>query len=318
VAIHFCIRLRGQGQKILPECPGNPMFLIWALFWEIGLFRYPMKVSPLEQIRRAQRWGVLVLSSVLPCMAGAGKTCEKKPEPAPQHQLYKGLWSHVSFSTNMLSEYLGLDGGRFFNAAVEQSSATVSLPCGFYIVGIDSEPVANRGARPNYGRELDGMVGWKRTFGNYSVDVSATYLDVVPLGILPRGDVVQFSERVTRRVSLTKRSTASPYLWLRQAMPTRGPTPVGGSFVHGGATFSQTLSERVSASLALEVVHDSGAFGYRPGYIGRMVWGMNWKRGRGVSVQIPQVTVTDPLSHTHDGRHREVAVGVGITISPGH
>jgi len=195
---------------------------------------------------------------------------------------------------------------------------TVALPCGLYATFFDSEPLAQRDVRPNYGRETDYGLGWTRKLGSYVVDASATYLNVDPLTVLPRGDVLQLSERVTQNFSFNKKNAITPYLWLRQAMPMRGSTPVGGSFIHTGAGFTHAFDKRVSASLAMEAVHDSGAFGYRPGYIGRIIASANWNRNYEVNIQFPQVTFTDPLSHTKDGRGPELTFGLGFSFSPGH
>jgi hypothetical protein len=224
----------------------------------------------------------------------------------------------MSFTTVTLRKYIGLDGGNFFDAPVQQSTATVSLPCGFSVGVFYSEPLGDRNIRPNFGRELDPYVGWNRTFKQYTFDSSFTYLFVSPIRQVLRGDVIQLSERIARKVSLGDRNSISPYVWLRQATPVRGPTPIGGNFVHGGTTFSRTVNKRVSASVTTEIVRDSGAFGYRKGYIGRLVGGINWKGSRGFSFQIPQITFTDPISHTGDGRHREFCVGAGFSFSPGH
>ena len=48
VFIHFVIRLREKGLKVFHEVFGNPMFPVWLFFWEIGLFRYPVDMSPME------------------------------------------------------------------------------------------------------------------------------------------------------------------------------------------------------------------------------------------------------------------------------
>lgn len=316
--VHFAIRLREQGLKIFHDVAANPMFWVWSFFWEIGFFRYPMKITLQEQLQRARIWATFVLSSAMSCFAGTGKVCNEKKERAPQHQQYDGLWSRFAFSTGTMSNYVGLDGGVFFLAPVQQSTATVTLPCGMYAGLFNSEPLGRMGLRPNYGQEIDGTFGWTGKSSGFSFDVNATYTDVFPLIRLPRGDVIQGGERVTRRIPLGKRNAVSPYLWFRQAAPVRGSTPVGGNFIHGGVTTSHAFSDRVSVSVTTEALHDSGAFGYRPGFIARVVEGLNWKRNGGVTWQFPQVTFTDPLSHTADGRRPTLVFGVGLLFSPAH
>jgi hypothetical protein len=318
VFIHFCIQLRQRGNKIFHDVFGNPAFPFWLIFWEVGLFRYPMKVSPSEQLLRARRWATLVLSSALSCFAGTGKVCEEKQEQSPQHQKYDGAWSPFTFSTLTLSNYVGLDGGVFFPAPVQQSNVTVALPCGAYANWFDSEPLSHRSLRPNFGREMDYTFGWSRTFHGYNVNANANYVNVFPLTKMLHGDVFQFNERLTKNIPLGKQNAIAPYLLLRQVVPAHGATPVGGNFIHWGVTFSHTFNDRVSASVTAEALHDSGAVGYRPGYIGRMIAGMNWKGSRGISWQFPQIMFADPLSHTADGRYPVFSFGIGLTFSPAH
>jgi hypothetical protein len=314
VAIHYAIQMRNRGMSVWLEICCNPAFPFWLFFWEIGLFRYPMKTSPLAQLRRAQRFATVVLSSTLSCFAGTGKVCEKR-ERAPQHQRYNRSLVRWSFSTTTMSNYVGLDGGLFFPGVDQWTTITAKLPHGIYLSFFDAEPITQRGLRPNYGWEMDGIIGWSGEHAGYSFDFNGTYLNAFPLRQIPRGDVVQFSEKVGRKFAVGKRSDITPYVWLRQAIPVRGPTPVGGWFIHGGGTISQKFGNNIVGSVSTEVVHDSGAFGFDPGYIGRAVSNLTWKRGKHISVQLPIVIVNAPLSHTGDGRKPQISFGIGFSVS---
>ena len=314
IGIHYAIQIKQRGMSVWLEVCANPAFPLWVALWPIGLFRYPMKTSPMAQLRRARQWATLVFCSSLSCFAGTGKVCEKR-EQAPQHQRYDKPFVAWSFSTVTMSNYVGLDGGLFFPGVNQWTTVTAKFPCGVYVSFFDAEPVTHRSLRPSFGFEMDGIIGWSGERAGYSIDLNATYLNAFPLRQIPRGDVIQLSEKIGRKLSLGEKSDVTPYVWMRQAFPVRGPTPVGGWFIHGGATFSRKFGESVSSSMSTEVVHDSGAFGFNPGYIGRIVSNLTWKKGKHVSVQFPIVNVSAPLSHTGDGRKSQVSFGIGFSFS---
>jgi len=316
IFIHYAIRLRKQKCSVWMEVCGNPAFPVWLFLWEIGLFRYPHKVSPLAQLAKARRWATLVLSSALSCFAGTGKVCEQK-ESAPQHQQYTGAWRHLSFSSGVFSDYLGLDGAVFHPAPVIQSSITASLPCGFYLNLWDSEPLGRRGIVPNFGRENDYTFGWASHVRGISFDASTTYINVVPLTQLPRGDVLLLTLRTGRALKFGKGFSAEPHVLLRQALPVRGSTPNGGFFVFAGSGLSHKIG-KADAAANFEVVHDTGAFGFREGFLGRITTGLIWKKPKGISWQFPAVTFGAPLSHTGDGRRTQVSVGAVFSFAPAH
>ncbi len=315
VFIHYAIRIRQQGGSVWLRVCSDPLFPFAVLLWEIGMFIFPKVVDPMVELRRAQRFGMLVLSSALSCFAGSGKPCEK-PERAPQHQKYKGGWMpKLAFSTQTISNYIGFDGASFFPGVDQWTTITATFPCGFSVSFFDAEPITRRGLRPNFGRETDLIVGWSGKIRGNVLELSTTYLNTFPISQVPRGDVIQFSERVSRMFAVNKRTTIGPHVWLRQAIPVRGPTPIGGWFVHVGGTVSRKFGEGHTANVLSEAVYDSGAFGFNSGYIGRLTGNLTWKLGKHVSLQLPLVTLTKPLSRTGDGRMFQSSFGVGFSFS---
>ncbi len=314
VFVHYAIQIRRRGMSVRLEVLGNPMFPIWLLLWEVGLFRYPVEISPLAQFRRAQKWAVLVLGSSLSCFAGTGKICEKR-EVAPQHQKYGGKLVNWSFATTTVSNYAGFNGANFFPGVDQQSSVKAQLPCGFYLSAFDAEPLSDRGLRPNFGRELDATAGWGGNVHGVTVDANATYQNVFPVTTAPRGDMVQLSERVSKTFALGTATTITPHLWFREAMPVRGPTPKGGWFVHTGTSISRKLGESTSGSFTAEIVRDSGAYGFDQGWLVRTLGNLTWKTGKRTSVQFPIVTFSDMVTHVSDGRKPLLTFGIGFSFS---
>jgi hypothetical protein len=314
VVVHNGVQLRKNDCSIWMEVCGNPAFSFWLMFWEIGIFRYPIKVSPLEQWRRCRRWAGLVLCSSISCFAGTGKMCEK-PQRAAQHQKYEGLVRGFSLSTATLNSYLGLDGAVFHPGVVQQSSVTANFACGFFGGVWASEPITRRDINPNFGRELDLSFGWSGTISGLSVSGGGTYFAVSPLRRAPAGDLLQTDIMVSKAIPAGK-TTLKPYLWIRNVSPLRNGVPHGGTFVHWGSGFAQPLGSRASGNLNLEVVHDPGAFGYSPGVIGRILSDISWKtRVPGLRIQLPLLRVTSPLTHTGDGRGPQLQMGVGLVYS---
>lgn len=314
VAIHFGIQLRKRNCSIWMDVCGNPMFPVWLFLWEVGIFRYPSKVSPFQQLQRARRWAGLVLCSAMGCFAGTGKICEK-PQRAQQHQKYGGLVRGFGLSTASLNDYLGLDGAVFHPGAVQQSSATAKLACGFFAGVWASEPLGQRDIRPNFGREVDLFVGWSGAVHGFNVSGGATYFAVSPLRQIPAEDLLQSDVMLSRPITASK-VNVKPYLWIRNVSPIRNGIPHGGTFVHWGVGLSRPLSTRTTGNLGLELVRDPGAFGFNPGKIGRVLTDITWKtKIPGLTLQLPILRVTSPFTHTGDGRGLQVQFGLGLSFA---
>jgi hypothetical protein len=303
IFIHYCIRIRENGMKVRYEVLGNPAFPLWLFFWEIGLFRYPREVSVMAQIRRVRQWAALMLSTAIPCFAAGagGKVCEKDPV-------------RFSLSTSTGMKYLGLADEMLSQHPVQQTSFTAFLPCGIYAGAFNSASIAHNDDHPDYGNEVDITLGLNALIKGNAFNINGTYVDLSPLTQIPTGDVFQFSERVSRTLPLGKKQSIAPYIWLREVMPVRGPTPIGGWFGHGGAVFQRSFGSKVSNAIDLSTVWDSGALGNNPGLIGTATDTLSWKRGEHISLQLP-INVQTPLTHTQDGRRTNVTAGIGISFS---
>ncbi|HEY5221008.1 MAG TPA: hypothetical protein VIJ29_02585 [Candidatus Paceibacterota bacterium] len=301
--VHYCIRIRANDMKVRYELLGNPAFPIWVLLWPVGIFKYPKKAHVLVQLRRAQQWAALVLSSAIPCGAAnvSGKTCEKDP-------------IRLSLTTMTGSKYLGLADEMLSEHPVQQTSFNASLPCGISAGVFDSMSLSPSNDHPNFGNEVDFTLGWSGSLKGNALDVHGAYIDLSPLVRLPKGDVFQFSERVSRTLPLGKKQSITPYVWLREVMPVRGPTPIGGWFGHGGLVFTRSFGSRVSNSADIATVWDSGALGNHPGLIGTIVDTPSWKIGEHTSLQFP-LNVQTPLTHTGDGRRTNFTGGFTLAFS---
>ena len=303
VFVHYCIRIRASDMKVRYEFLGNPAFPLWVLLWPVGLFKYPKKVNVLQQLRRVQQWAAFVLTTAIPCFAAnaGGKTCEKDPV-------------RISLSTSTGSNYIGLADEMLSAHPVQQSNFTALLPCGISVGLFGSASLVPNNDHPDYGNEVDVTLGWGASFRGNAFNVGGMYVDLSPVARIPKGDAFQFSERASRTFLLGEKKSITPYVLLREVMPVRGSTPIGGWFGHGGFVFDRSFTPKVSNSVDLATVWDSGALGNNPGLIGRAVDTLSWKRGEHVSLQLP-LTVQAPLTHTRDGRRTNFTAGFSLAVS---
>ena len=78
------------------------------------------------------------------------------------------------------------------------------------------------------------------------------------------------------------------------------------------------LGNAVKGTVNASVVHDPGAFGFGPGYIGRVAGDLTWKVGNGLLFQFPIISFSDPISHTGNVRRPEVTFGMGFSFAHAH
>jgi hypothetical protein len=303
VFVHYCIRIRASDMKVRYELLGNPAFPLWVFLWPVGIFKYPKKVNVLQQLRRVQQWAAFVLTTAIPCFAAnaGGKVCEKDPV-------------RISLSTSTGSNYIGLADEMLSRHPVQQSNFTASLPCGVSAGLFDSASLVPNNDHPDYGNEVDVTLGWNASIKGNAFSVSGMYVDLSPVVRIPKGDTFQFSERVSRTLPLGKKQSITPYALLREVMPVRGQKPIGGWFGHGGFVFQRSFGSKVSNSIDLATVWDSGALGNNPGLIGRVADTLSWKRGEHLSLQFPLIIQT-PLTHTGDGRRTNFTAGFSLAFS---
>lgn len=312
VMAHYFIRLRAMECRPWLEALTNWKFPLWVLLWPIGFFRYPRETSVKEQLVRAYRLAVFVLSSVLACFTVAVKqvSAQEKDDSGATSQ---GKTLHLDFSTITWPKYLGSNGGVFHPAPVQQTSLSFPLPKGFYAAVWNSVPLGDRHASPNFGYELDFSAGWNGKVKWLKLSGDVTYVGVTPLRRI-RGDVLQISGRAGHEFALTKRQSVEPFVWVRGVLPVRGSAPRHGVFLHGGLHYHLTATRRLDIDSGAEVVHDTGAFGFQPGYFGRANLNGTLKLGRGWSLK-SILQFSTPLTHVSDGRRTQLVLGGGLAYS---
>ncbi len=325
---HLALKARDSGSTLQRELGANfPRLMLAVLVPEWGLVKYRI-ADPAKQImdasRLALKFATWVLATCLSVFTSTGKLvrASELDERGGGSETVLVHKARYSFSTITLPAYIGfMDGGAFRRGMVQQSEFTVALPSGLYFDQWSSFSLDKRGEKPNFGDELDYTIGISGKIGRgifrrfrLQYNLSATYLDVYSLFKLPRGDVINLGAFLGREFKVAQGSV-TPYIWVRKAMPAKGKEPAGGTFVMLGSRFQRALKGRLSVGGDMSFNHDSGAFGFNEGWIGRVAASANWKVSGHLTLQAPFVQFSTPLTHTGDGRKTEIPVGIGFSYS---
>ncbi len=297
------------------EMGGRPWLMLWDLrfyLWLIvclpGIFRYPKKVDMVAQLKRAYRFGTLLITSSLTMGAAA---CAGKQVRTGQEERRKNAPHalHVDVSTTTLPYYLGGDGAVFHPAPVQQTIATVSTTSGLYGGLWHSLPLGGFNLRPNYGHEVDLFSGWSGPIKGLQFTGDATYVGVVPLQKY-RGDVWQFTTDVGRSFKMVHGQTLTPEFRFRFAVPARGDQPPGGRFFRESLGWSWQPG-RFEITVRSGLLHDSGAFGFGAGWFSDNTANINVKLGPHLKLGVP-MSFMAPVSRLHDARHRQLQAGLSL------
>jgi hypothetical protein len=307
--VHFALRIRALDGIWWMAALSDWRFPFWLMCFPVGLFKYPRAVDVKLQLVRAYRFAALVLTSCLSFAAAgcAGKRVKTEPDlPADAAKTWR-----IDADTVTWPNYLGLDGAVFHPGPVQQSSVTISLPRGFYLGAWNSVPLGDTLASPNFGHETDVSAGWNGSWLGLDWNTDATWIGVTPLAQY-RGDVMQFSVRASRGFRI-RGQTLAPFLWVRYATPVQGDTPARGIFFHEGVGWKWQKG-RLDGSLNGELMYDSGAFGFQPGFFGKAGASLGFRLSDRWKVEIP-IQASVPLVRTTDGRRTERRIGFRIAFA---
>ncbi len=311
--IHYRIKFRERKCKVWIDAVSNIKFWFAHGFWPASFWWYP-NTTPIQQLVRARQFATSILVLGISGFAGAGKVSasEKKGEEDPKSSGHTILYN-ASTLTN--SKFLGLDGAVFHPSPVQQSSISITFENGIYAGLWHSMPMTTTGMSPNFGNEIDVFVGWSGTYKGLNLSADAIYINVASLKKVPRGDLVQMIGTVGKTLKVSPRQTFKHYFALRLAVPVRGNVPIGGWFTHSGLQYEISDIWRFGISSNIELLRDSGAFGFKQGYIGRSSLTVSTKLRKGVTLNAPSFAASTPISRTQDGRKTEIVPGAGLAFS---
>ncbi len=276
---HNCIVLKRNGCSIRKEMfKDDPEFWYWAWLPPVGWLKYPYEVYPERQIAYAFRFllrlASLFLSSAITVIAQVG-TLVKKVEPKLDDCQTNEDCYRIDISQRTRNKYLGtFVADIFHDGFVTQTSATFSLPKlknqvlkGLSFNLWNSIAPNTRPLGSGYASELDFSISWSGKIHGVNITTGFTYLDVYPLVVLPRGDVVNASLTVSKAVEVNRKLTLDPYLFNVVAGPVKGKVPNGGWITQAGFNLSWRPKPYLTVSANPHFIHDSGAFGEKEGYL---------------------------------------------------
>lgn len=305
---HFRIKMKDIG--------GRPWlmvsdwrFWVWLAACPVGVFRYPKPVDVVGQVKRAYRFITFLFSSILTMGVAA---CAGKPvNTNPEQRRRNAPWAlHVDAATSTLPYYLGADGGVFHPAPVQQSLVTVSAPSGVYTGVWNSLPLGGLNLNPNYGYEVDLFGGWGGKVHGFNLNQDVNYTAVVPLS-KETGDVWLFTTDLGRSFKFGHGMTVTPQFRYRLAVPAVGESPPGGRFFRESLAWGWQHG-RLSLSARAGLLHDSGAFGFNPGWLTDNALSVSVGIGKSARLELP-IRITRPLSPLGDGRSLQVQTGLTVS-----
>ncbi len=306
---HFVIRIEALGGTWWLAAISDWRFSFWLTLCPFGIFKYPTSVDVKSQLIRAYRFATLVLGGALTFAAAgcAGKRVKTGPDEKRVDD--SKSWT-ITADTVTWPKYLGGDGAIFHPGPVQQSSVTAARKNGVYVSLWNSMPVGGPALSPNYGREIDFSGGWNGKVGNVNVGLDETMIDVTPLGKY-RGNVGQFTAVVTKPFEIGGQNFV-PSFTFRYAHPTLGETPGKGLFFREGLRWGSNKG-RLSYGVGAEVFSDSGAFGFKPGWLLRSDGVVGLKLSSHWKIEAP-FRLSTPLSQVQDGRRTEKQIGLRLAF----
>lgn len=204
----------------------------------------------------------------------------------------------------LFNEYLGANGGVFYDKPVVQCDVFVSTESGFYGDLWVSKPEGSWMA--NFGSEVDiTPIGKMGRIGSLGYDIAIAYYAIWDAGT-DLADVLNPYAEINGKLG---HELGTWYLKYEYYMPVSGDAPRRGNMLRLGVRNSNPLG-RGALSLKGEVFYDSGAFGSDEAILADMQASVLWPFA-GMKVG-PVVKYYTPLTSVSkaDGRHGEVAFGI--------
>jgi hypothetical protein len=237
-----------------------------------------------------------LVAALSPTPAAATETGE--PPPA--------IWTGnitVGVHEVYASQYNGL---LWFDGPVIQSSITIAHQSGFYATvwgstGTDGSWSAN------WDDELDYTLGWAGELGflGLEADVSVSYWDCFQVGS-QMNDYWAFTAKVSRpfewRGWSVEPSIVMQLAWQigdQTVWPDGTTSPAADGSVWGvNLSASRDLCRWCGVTLATGVFFDGGSYGFEDAIIWESSASLDWKLAERVTLSLPSLHVSSPLSST--------------------
>lgn len=209
----------------------------------------------------------------------------------------------ISVYSLVYGKYLGGNGGIFYDKPVHQSGTTVCYRgfCG------DIWGSYSLDGKNGFGKEVD-FTGW---YDNDWAEIGIAYFAIWPRGF---SDVFQPFVKLKRQFIVGKH-TLTPYGKLELYWPASGNIPQHGAIFATGLAHTWHLLEFLDFNHEPALKYDNGAFGNDSAVIGQYKADFSWKLNKNLTVQLPMLKASTPLTRVRDGRKTEFVVGAGAIFS---
>ena len=223
----------------------------------------------------------------------------------------------ASFSTKVLSRYVGDCGAVYHNDWVSQHELTITHnPSGLYLDFWGGASLKNPGFKSNYGNEFDFTVGRSWEMHGLTVDAGVAYFDLVDVfsGSMA-GDVVQPYVQLGKDFKVAENHTLTPSIKIEYAIPAVGNDPgLRGLHIHFALKHIAELSSVFSVSQELIGSYDDGAYGYNQAAIVAYRVAPSVRLSEKFSLN-GSVLAIGPLTKVNDGRETEVVYSLGLSTT---
>ena len=209
----------------------------------------------------------------------------------------------ITAYSQVWGKYLGGNGGIFYDKPVHQSRTTVCYRgfCG------DIWGSYSLDGRNGFGKEVD-FTGW---YGNDWAEIGVAYFALWPKGF---SDVVQPFLKLKHQFTVGKHEFI-PYGKLELYWPVSGSIPQHGAIFAAGLAHTWHLMAVLDFNHEPTLKYDNGAFGNNSAVIGQYKADLSWKLNKNLTVQLPMLKASTPLTKVRDGRKTEYVVGVGAVFA---
>lgn len=303
--IFFSWRLKREGFKVLVETWRLP---VACAGWPAAVFCYPRWINPRKQYERAKQF-VIYAFSLLTSIVGVATTSYAQQQGGsvrPKTEQVDNPDPSVTWSAQLLSRKLVMNGKVPYDGPVVQSDVTVSWKNGLYF---NLWGQSNLDGHSNAGREVDATVGWN----NRHLKLGLTYFDLNPPLDASRADVLRPFLEAPWPIKIGERHTLTPYLRLEYLHATRQSETNSGTFSIVGLRHAWNATSTITLDHVGWLLYDSSVFRSDTGVMGRYELRVRWKVGEKLTIDPLLFKLSVPLSSIDD-RGVETMVGAGMSV----
>ncbi|MDO8523522.1 MAG: hypothetical protein Q7S12_04595 [bacterium] len=208
----------------------------------------------------------------------------------------------ITVYTQLWGKYLGGNGGIIYKSPVHQTGATVCYQ-GFCadLWGSYSIDGKNGG-----GKEGVDVTAW---YGNDWIETGVGYFNIRGKGV---SDVISPFTKLKHKFALGEANELTLFGKLELYWPVRGTVPQHGAIFAAGIAHTWHILPWLDFNHEPTVKFDNGAFGNDSAIIGQWKADLSWKISKHLTVQVPMLKASTPLTKVSDPRKTEFVLGAGV------